>query len=204
MGNIGHYSMNSKTDFLKECISDVSSKLHRMVPIDDFNRTFCVVCVNRDCARSKSNNLKFESRVNNWEDLYFNKVKRADNQDPQFESIRIKRFVSPEDRSTYIIKEPELEPKPEPKTNLDPEPVLEPVIQAPEKEPQPMDVPELNVPKPKESIPDPIPQAVDQVTNTPFVQGTMLPGSKQATVLESSQVFVFDDDNEEQAKPGVG
>jgi hypothetical protein len=191
----------NRIDYLKECISDVSGKLGRMVPIDDFNRTFCVVCVNRDCTRSKSNNLKFESRVNNWQDIYFNKVQRAADQDPKFENIRVKKFISPEDKNTYIIKDPEpvlAPPIPEPAL----EPALELIVL--ETPPKALSVPESELSIPELSVPEPkkleYQNSTNQIqisdqANTPFAQGTMLPGSKvEEKVLEPGQVFVFDDD----------
>lgn len=182
--------MNSKIDFLKDCISDVSGKLGRMVPIDDFNRAFCIVCVNNECARSKSSNLKFEHRVNNWQKNYFDEVPRADGQDPKFESIRIKRFISPGDQNVYVMSSETIPQSiPETSNSESIEPELETTNSEQDQMPQPLIEPkneESSVIEPK------VPEGQ---TNTEFIQGTMLPGSPSKDIsLDPGQVFVFDDE----------
>lgn len=188
--------MNFKTDYLKDCISDVGSKLGRMVPIDDFNRAFCIVCVNSECSRSKSNNLKFEYRVSNWEDTLFNNVSRANSEDPEFEHIRIKKFLPMENKNTYVMETlPDLTPvDPPPKTETEPEPEPDQVMaQNTENLEGIENTGDTGDIENKISVPQSAP--LPQQTNTEFKQGTMLPGSSSKEVsLDPGQVFVFDDE----------
>lgn len=170
MVNIGS---KVKNDFLKECLSEVSSKIGKMVPIDDFNKNFCVVCVNHECSRAASGKLKFENRVNNWESIYFTGVSRADNNDPKFEHIRMQKFVTP-NSNIYVLDEPNI---------IVPEPILKP-------DPVPDPTPKVVTPETPKVLVSP-PQPVTQ-TNTQFNQGAMLTPDK--TTVDPGQVFVFDDE----------
>src|SRR5688572_27792432 len=80
--------MRNRTDFLKECMSDVGP-----MPLDQFNRTFCAQCANRDCSRNGAQNLAFDHRVNNWKTILFDAVPRAQDTDVQYDPIRLKRFL---------------------------------------------------------------------------------------------------------------
>lgn len=96
-----------KNDFISECLSDITNKIKRSVPIDQFSSEFCLYCINKDCSRASV--LSFDKRTQNWErDLFLN-VKR-DNGDPKFDSIREKwaRYtpnVKTEENEQVIIKE---------------------------------------------------------------------------------------------------
>lgn len=79
---------SSKNDFLKECMSELPP-----IPIDEFNKGYCLLCGNHDCSRSAANNSKFEIRVNSWKERLFTNVNRANDRDPNFESIRQKKFL---------------------------------------------------------------------------------------------------------------
>jgi hypothetical protein len=171
----------SKNDYLKECMSDVSSKLGRMIPIDDFNKNFCVVCVNHDCARGASG-LKFENRVNNWKSIYFDDVRRADENDPKFEHIRMKKFISP-NNNTYVIQS-DCPIMVNPVVPID---AVETAIV--EQDTSQVDAPKVVVQKLPET---PAPTLPASKANTEFNQGTML--TSDNTTINPGQVFVFDDE----------
>lgn len=70
-----------KQDYLRECLSEISSKLKRVVPMDGFQREFCTYCQNKECGRSGASNMSFDRRANNWySDLFLN-VPRANEND---------------------------------------------------------------------------------------------------------------------------
>lgn len=81
-----------KNDYLKECLSDLSFKIKKSIPIDQFSAEFCVYCLNNSCVRSGSSALAFDRRVSNWESKYFLNVVRASDTDPSYDSIRGKWF----------------------------------------------------------------------------------------------------------------
>ena len=85
-----------KPDYLKECLSDITAKIKKSVPIDQFNAEFCVYCINKECARSASSNMLFDRRVNNWESLLFRDVPRAKENDPDYDDIRFRWYKVPE------------------------------------------------------------------------------------------------------------
>src|SRR5690348_6277675 len=82
----------NRADFLKECMSD-PALVTSPVPIDEFQRNYCIVCANRECARSSANNLAFDRRVANWESTLFTNAPRAKDDDPNFVRIRSKNFA---------------------------------------------------------------------------------------------------------------
>jgi hypothetical protein len=77
-----------RQDFLRECMAPYGN-----VQLDAFNREFCLVCANRECARSSANNSAFDTRVLAWKDRLFEKVPRANDLDSSFDHIRAKRFL---------------------------------------------------------------------------------------------------------------
>ena len=76
-----------KTDFLKECMSDVTSAIKRAVTIDDFNREFCAVCLTKECSRSGNNNLLIALRARNWENDLFTNPNRASQSDALVKAV---------------------------------------------------------------------------------------------------------------------
>jgi hypothetical protein len=186
-----------KDDYLKECMSEIGT-----VPIDKFNWAYCRICANRNCARSGLNNSHFDIRVKNWEEILFNNVPRAGENDPNYNTIRLKNFspVKPGNK-TYEInsgqmieesisaKTPEPEPEPEPEFKSEPElgnpiPIIEPkIVENPE-----TPSPETSV-IPSQSVPQPI------MVNTPFVQGTVLENpDKKEEINQPGSTFTFNDD----------
>lgn len=109
-----------KTDFLKECMSDVTSAIKRAVTIDDFNREFCSVCLTKECSRSGNNNLLIALRARNWKNDLFINPNRASQSDALVKAVAEK------------WREPEVQIKIQKTTianeNLPPQLVQEPII----------------------------------------------------------------------------
>ena len=77
--------MFTKPDFLQECMRGFTT-----VPLDDFNKLYCLVCSNRECSRSIGNSSLFDSRVKNWKKVLFDNIQRIESGDmcnPKFTSI---------------------------------------------------------------------------------------------------------------------
>lgn len=193
--------MSPKIDFLKECLSEVSSKIGKVVPIDDMTKAFCVVCGNRECARSIANNSKFDRRVSNWQSALFINAPRAAENDPAFAGIRAKQFlpimrdttvheIQPTTRDQSSLKidivestseNPSSEQVSSENNRMHEPPARQPVISTPA---NPVSIPIPNTP-------------TQEVTNTPFMQAVTLPQPKQEITIEPGQTFVFEDLDEE-------
>lgn len=176
-----------RSDFLKECMSDVGQ-----APLDEFNRAFCVRCQNPECVRSGGNHSLFNKRVSGWREAMFDRVPRAADDDPRYAQIRAKRFLpigEPRPHATVSTAKPPVisaEKMPAPRA---PEPVPDPSV--PEvgasvtvEEPQPQ-------PQPQPVVRPAIRPATD-VQNTPFIQGTVLKGGDP--VEKPGSTFTFDDE----------
>jgi hypothetical protein len=154
-------------DFLRECMSDIASQIKQSIPIDEFTKSYCIRCLNQDCARSKANGLRFVKRAVNWkEDLFIN-VPRADEHDSVFDNIRSRQFISANET---------------PGENPGENPVAPPVKPEPEPEPEPEPI-----------VAPPSSLATPDLGNTPFVQGTMVSDKplKKEVVLEPGQAYTF-------------
>lgn len=188
-----------RPDFLKECMSDVGN-----APLDEFNQYFCVRCQNVECARAGANNSAFNKRVSNWQSLMFDRVPRASESDPRFESIRAKRFlpvtrgrpheVLQADRPPVIDRAKMGRPPARP-----PEPAQEQPSWAVDAQEEPPAVPaEAAPPEPRRAPPEPrraplAAQPAEEAQNTPFAQGTVIGGGEPA-VEKPGSVFVFEDE----------
>lgn len=169
-----------KADFLKECMSEMG-----MIPINDFNKSYCARCINQSCARSSSNNHLFVQRASNWENKLFLNVARADEHDNKYDGIRSKLFIPSNQGGTVVStlddvqdEEPQIEPDFTPIVNVVEEPEIVEV-------PTP-DVPVLNTP----SIQTP---EYAGVKNTPFQQGIML-NIPEEKIVPLGGTIVLDDD----------
>ena len=87
-------------DYLRECLSEITNKVKKSVPIDQFVSEFCLYCINNRCSRSGSQKMSFEKRAKNWESDLFLNVPRADEKDSSYDIVRLKWF-SPQ--STTVI-----------------------------------------------------------------------------------------------------
>ncbi len=127
--------LNMKTDYLKECMGDITSAIKRSVSIDDFNREFCSVCMSKECSRSGNNNLLITLRAKNWESDLFLNVPRASDQDSRYDAIRdkwVEKMVL--ESQAPAPKAPPQEPPPQAPAPQEPplEEALSPVIEEPE------------------------------------------------------------------------
>lgn len=185
--------MGQKPDYLKDCMSDVPG-----VPIDDFNRSWCVVCTNSGCSRSSANGLAFTRRAENWkEDLFLN-VRRAPEDDPKYASIRAKAFIVP--TPSYEVSSQTSSPTPGPKwftpVTVEEEDLPPDTDPAPEPSAQTSDLQVPAEPPPQAPrAPQPLP--VIGSSNTPFSQGTVLTGAlpvKTEVVMQPGQTYTFGED----------
>lgn len=170
-----------KNDFLKECMSDVG-----VGPIDEFNRAYCVRCVNQQCARSASNNHAFVKRTNSWKERLFTEVARASDDDPQYAQIRANSFISRFQNGGSVNTPVEAEaPQEIAVVAFDevPQAIEKPISEA---APKPL-------PKPPVPVAAPVNLPPTVVRNTPFEQGVMLPGAGQPVIQPGDTVF-FDDE----------
>ena len=184
--------MQNKPDFLKECMSDpalVSSPMQ----LDEFNKTYCLVCANRGCSRAGSNNMGFDRRVQNWQNDLFNNVPRAGDNDPNFVHIRMKNFAPAGQRIVvpggpkFVNVEPTIQPTKFVRSEPEPEaPIVQEVAPEVSKEPEkPLAVRE-EAKKPQNQ------------ENTNFEQGTVLPGGEpqipKETIMQPGSSFTFGDE----------
>jgi hypothetical protein len=192
----------NRPDFLKECMSDVGQ-----TPLDIFQKSYCFVCGNRECSRSSANNLQFDRRVLNWKKDLFDEVPRADEFDQRFAQIRSKQFL-PANQSPAVITPRFQEIAPVFKETIpevvQTDPILDQV--SPENSTQPMvDMIEISTIDPPVPVDTPKPvQPIVQPTqgksNTPFSQGTTLPGFRKEepkdVVIDVGGSFTFGGNNE--------
>lgn len=93
-----------RKDYLSECMSEVG-----VVPLDVFNKEFCLVCANAECSRSRANNSLFQLRATNWEKDLFLNVPRLKDSDPLAVEIRSKWYTPPAITVAPAVKQKPLE-----------------------------------------------------------------------------------------------
>lgn len=205
-----------KNDFLKECMSDPAIGGGRSIPIDEFNRSWCVRCQQKDCGRAGLNNSLLVRRAETWKEKLFDKPPRADDADSRFDHIRAKRFLPTQSEAArqpvpaYEVRpanvpammqsvEELVEPE---EAEIPDGPDTEPELENPPSEPAPLFV--QPAPQPVAPAPQPVRQpAPAQTQNTPFEQGMMIGGKappqqqSQASddqVVEVGGTYVFGSD----------
>ncbi len=82
----------TKQDYLKECLSDITSKIRQSVPINDFNNEYCKYCANQECIRSGALKSSFYLRTSTWKERLFLDIPRATSSDPEIETIQLRWF----------------------------------------------------------------------------------------------------------------
>ena len=184
------------SDYLKECMSDVGQG-----PLDIFQKAFCSVCANRDCTRSAANGMAFDRRILNWKNDLFDSVPRADEADPKFDGIRSKKFlpIVPGSVNVSMWSPPAAEAPVEV-----PKPLIHFAVES-----KPISIQEAPteaavVPQKAPSEPLPVAKPVQGALNpgnTPFTQGTVLPGytapkPTEDIILESGGTFTLGGEDE--------
>jgi hypothetical protein len=190
-----------KQDFLKECMTETGS-IGR-IPIDQFNLQMCRVCAQRLCSRSALNESSFDKRAKNWKIVLFDQVPRATDDDPRYERIRAKNFLSFQPKDSM--------PNPSPRayevmetTNvpvaIPPEPKSIPIVNAgiiqiplPPLPATPSAVPIQTVIEPQPQSPK-VTEMSPDLGNTPFSQGTILKPVEEDVVIQPGGSFTFGSD----------
>jgi len=194
-----------KDDFLKVCMSD-PALVSGPMPIDLFNKSYCIVCSQLACARSRANTMAFSDRAQNWKKNLFDNPPRADDNDPRYANIRAKKFLDLHKEAseagpgaaryevqvpTDISTESQL-----PQTPVYSQTPVTPPVSPPE-------APELEPPGPIIPPPNPNPPAkpVFDLNNTPFQQGTIISSKpEKEIIIEPGASFTFGSDDQQADK----
>lgn len=188
-------------DYLRECMSD-PALVQGPTPIDEFSKAFCIRCIQKDCTRARLNGSLFARRAETWKVNLFDSPPRAKDDDPRYQTIRAKKFLQTanevvELRQGGVNYEVQTREMPDLPAALRKEPPAAPAETTPEPEtPEPtvqtqIAPPDLDPPAPP---PPPPAQPVHDASfqNTPFEQGTVLPGGQpQEKVTEVGGSFTF-------------
>ena len=158
------------------------------VPINEFNKVYCLRCGRVECSRSAGSGLSFTNRALNWKHDLFEAPPRADDNDPMFADIRAKKFISASDQVEQVS----------------PKIIQVPVQITKESKPNPLGI-EIIEEQPEQANPEPPTQEPVQVVNPPinrlvntkFNQGAMIgnpnPQTKQEVVIAPGGTFSFGD-----------
>jgi hypothetical protein len=187
-----------RADFLKECMTDPALNPGAKMGMDMFNLRYCAVCSYRPCTRSPSSEMAFDMRVANWKSVLFDRVPRAESGDPAYDSIRSKTFPSREAPIEVFTPSPADTTSPV-RGRFQLQMLEEEPVRDQEAEPA------APSPAPPPAQPQGPPQAYE---NTPFVQGTVLPGQRAVQspaaqapspapgVVQPGATFTFGGDDE--------
>jgi len=181
-------------DFLKECLSDINAKVKTQVPIDAFQKEYCAVCLNRECARAGVVQSSFFVRAQTWEQNLFLNPSSLSIEDPMV--VRTQRIWS--QPASVELNSPLPAHFQAAPTEIDPSEMPTPAAEAP-----PMDVklPDNSkdnvkaVEKPvTQSIPAPVPSPSPKIIN-PFapVGGTPKTIGPVDVIIGSGGSFTFGD-----------
>ena len=94
-----------KIDYLKDCMSDPALISHPL-PIDQFSRSFCMVCSQKACSRSRANTMIFTERVATWRSRLFTNVPRASDDDPNYAIVKAKIFKNVDEPISITTEAP--------------------------------------------------------------------------------------------------
>jgi hypothetical protein len=87
---------SERRDLYGECNVDGAS-------LDQFTAECCSRCMTSECSRSLLSGVKFERRIQSWEDRLFNNPPQMDPQDPRYMKIQGQRFLT-----LYVGRTPEI------------------------------------------------------------------------------------------------
>lgn len=122
--------MPNQLDCMGECNE------HR-IPLQEFEQTFCIRCIQPECARSLYGKQRFDKRVATWHERLFSQVPQMDVQDPRFQLIHQQGFLdidvgpTPEVRSNPDWSTPNQEPVPQATSTLAETPTEEEGVSSP-------------------------------------------------------------------------
>lgn len=204
------YRVTMSQDYLRECMSD-PALVQGPTPIDEFSKAFCIRCIQKDCTRARLNGSLFARRAETWKKNLFDSPPRASDDDPRYQAIRAKKFLQTvndviELRQGGVNYEVQTREMPDIPAALRKAPVVATPEPAPSPDPPAPDPPRLHIPTfeqaPPPAPPAPPPQAAPPPAvhdapfqNTPFEQGTVLPGGQpQEKVTEVGGTFTFGSD----------
>jgi hypothetical protein len=63
------------------------------IPVPDFQATFCIRCLQKECSRSQYGKTQFETRVTTWEERLFKAPLRMDPKDDRYPIISGQKFL---------------------------------------------------------------------------------------------------------------
>lgn len=180
-----------KADFLNECMSDAGA-----FPVDEFNRRYCLICLNHDCARSMGSASAFEKRARSWKSTLFDDVPRA--RDGEFPEIRSKKFLPISNDGSLNVNIGFVSQTLEPVLSSTEAPLSTPVPISTEAL-APEAIPDASV-EIALSSPAPVIRAKPPAHNTPIQHGILLRPdapptyNSSETTLESGASYTFGDD----------
>lgn len=73
---------------------------------EDFQRIWCIRCVQQECHRSHQGKSRFEARVSTWEERLFTNVPRMPTSDPRYPDLANRAFVEPESWKSSQVQVP--------------------------------------------------------------------------------------------------
>lgn len=86
------------SDFLRECFESVRPQLSQIeggdkISVDQFKAQVCSTCCAPDCDLSRLSSSSFQDRVTNWKERLFLNPVRLDPKDPRFPVFNSKSFL---------------------------------------------------------------------------------------------------------------
>jgi len=73
---------------------------------EDFQRIWCIRCVQQECHRSHQGKTRFEARVATWEARLFTDVPRMPTSDPRYPDLANREFSTPESWKSSQVQVP--------------------------------------------------------------------------------------------------
>jgi len=86
-------------DYMRECNNLGVSE-------EDFQRIWCIRCVQQECHRSHQGKSRFEARVSTWEERLFTDVPRMPPTDPRYPDLANREFSTPESWKSSQVQVP--------------------------------------------------------------------------------------------------
>jgi hypothetical protein len=197
--------MTNRRDLLSECIQPGT-------PVDVLTSEWCARCANPECVRSFVGQLKFDRRVQDWEEKLFKNPPRMAPDDPRFKLIVAQKFVTidttrtPEIRSDWVDPRDLKEPEPAPIPVVTETPVVQaaPPVEAPPAAPSAVEKPPMTTPPKVTTSPRSASAAQSLVgANAPDQSGKVLRGAPGASTNKNDPWAVPEPPSDEVVQPGA-